>query len=82
MLLSSKAGGTGLNLIGASRILLFDMDWNPATDVQAMARYLSFNITYNYLEILNKEELASTAAEVILYLINVCNLLVGKKETN
>jgi len=38
LLLSSKAGGTGLNLIGASRILLFDMDWNPATDVQAMAR--------------------------------------------
>ena len=38
LLLSSKAGGTGLNLIGASRILLFDMDWNPATDLQAMAR--------------------------------------------
>jgi DNA repair and recombination protein RAD54B len=33
-LLSSKAGGTGLNLIGASRIVLFDIDWNPATDMQ------------------------------------------------
>ena len=38
LLLSSKAGGTGLNLIGASRILLYDMDWNPAHDLQAMAR--------------------------------------------
>jgi len=38
MLLSSKAGGTGLNLIGASRLVLYDMDWNPATDLQAMAR--------------------------------------------
>ncbi|CAM6070408.1 unnamed protein product [Sphagnum tenellum] len=37
-LLSSKAGGTGLNLIGASRLVLFDPDWNPATDAQAMAR--------------------------------------------
>lgn len=37
-LLSSKAGGTGLNLIGANRLLLFDSDWNPATDRQAMAR--------------------------------------------
>lgn len=37
-LLSAKAGGTGLNLIGASRIVLFDIDWNPATDLQAMAR--------------------------------------------
>ncbi|KAI9557966.1 RAD54B meiotic recombition protein [Daphnia sinensis] len=37
-LLSSKAGGVGLNLIGASRIILYDIDWNPANDMQAMAR--------------------------------------------
>ena len=37
-LLSAKAGGVGLNLIGASRLVLFDVDWNPATDLQAMAR--------------------------------------------
>lgn len=37
-LLSSKAGGVGLNLIGASRLLLYDIDWNPANDLQAMAR--------------------------------------------
>ncbi|XP_045214177.2 DNA repair and recombination protein RAD54B-like [Mercenaria mercenaria] len=37
-LLSSKAGGVGLNLIGASRLVLYDVDWNPANDLQAMAR--------------------------------------------
>ena len=37
-LLSAKAGGMGINLIGASRLVLFDVDWNPATDMQAMAR--------------------------------------------
>ena len=37
-LLSAKSGGVGLNLIGASRLALFDVDWNPATDLQAMAR--------------------------------------------
>ncbi|CAJ0602665.1 unnamed protein product [Cylicocyclus nassatus] len=37
-LLSTKAGGVGLNLIGASRLILFDSDWNPASDLQAMAR--------------------------------------------
>lgn len=37
-LLSAKAGGVGINLIGASRLVLFDVDWNPATDLQAMAR--------------------------------------------
>ncbi|KAJ3355517.1 DNA-dependent ATPase protein rad54 [Allomyces javanicus] len=37
-LLSSKAGGCGLNLIGANRLILFDPDWNPASDMQALAR--------------------------------------------
>ncbi|KAJ3901407.1 SNF2 family N-terminal domain-containing protein [Lentinula edodes] len=37
-LLSSKAGGTGINLIGASRLCLIDSDWNPSHDLQAMAR--------------------------------------------
>ncbi|XP_042639565.1 DNA repair and recombination protein RAD54B [Orycteropus afer afer] len=37
-LLSSKAGGVGLNLIGGSHLILYDIDWNPATDIQAMSR--------------------------------------------
>lgn len=37
-MLSSKAGGCGLNLIGANRLFMFDPDWNPANDEQAMAR--------------------------------------------
>ncbi|GAA5872054.1 hypothetical protein JCM3774_006594 [Rhodotorula dairenensis] len=37
-LLSSKGGGTGLNIIGASRLVQIDSDWNPSNDLQAMAR--------------------------------------------
>ncbi|KAJ7594739.1 SNF2 family N-terminal domain-containing protein [Mycena floridula] len=37
-LLSSKAGGVGINLVGASRLCLIDSDWNPSHDLQAMAR--------------------------------------------
>ncbi len=38
MLLSAKAGGVGINLVGANRLVMFDPDWNPATDQQAMGR--------------------------------------------
>ena len=37
-MLSTRAGGAGLNLTGASNLVLFDSDWNPAADLQAMAR--------------------------------------------
>ncbi|OMJ80340.1 hypothetical protein SteCoe_19439 [Stentor coeruleus] len=37
-LLSTKAGGCGLNLIGANRLILYDPDWNPSSDKQAMGR--------------------------------------------
>lgn len=38
LLLSSKAGGCGLNLISANRLIMVDADWNPALDKQAMGR--------------------------------------------
>lgn len=31
---SSQVGGLGVNLTGATRVLLYDPDWNPSTDVQ------------------------------------------------
>lgn len=37
-ILSTKAGGCGLNLIGANRLILYDPDWNPSSDKQAMGR--------------------------------------------
>lgn len=38
MLLSSKAGGVGINLIAADTVVFLDCDWNPTNDAQAEDR--------------------------------------------
>ena len=38
MLLSARAGGAGLNLVGAARLIMCDLDWNPAVNAQTAAR--------------------------------------------
>ncbi|KAG5483329.1 hypothetical protein LSCM1_04876 [Leishmania martiniquensis] len=37
-LLTTRVGGIGVNLTGADRVVIFDPDWNPITDVQARER--------------------------------------------
>ncbi|KAJ8285199.1 hypothetical protein GJAV_G00023440 [Gymnothorax javanicus] len=37
-LVSTMAGGLGLNLVGANVVVLFDPTWNPASDLQAIDR--------------------------------------------
>lgn len=37
-LLSTRAGGLGLNLMTADTVILYDSDWNPQVDLQAMDR--------------------------------------------
>lgn len=37
--LSTRAGGLGLNLATADTVVLFDSDWNPMMDAQAQVRH-------------------------------------------
>ncbi len=47
MILSLKAGGTGLNLTAATNVIHYDLWWNPAVEIQATDRTYRIGQTRN-----------------------------------
>ena len=46
-LLTTRAGGLGINLTTADIVVLYDSDWNPQADLQAMDRAYRYGQTRN-----------------------------------
>ena len=44
-ILSTRAGGLGINLATADVVVIYDSDWNPQMDLQAMVPIMFYLIT-------------------------------------
>ena len=80
-LLSTRAGGVGLNLATADTVILYDSDWNPQMDLQAMDRAHRIGQTKNVL--VYRFICANTIEEKILETqaikLKLDNLIIQKK---
>ncbi|KAK4788486.1 hypothetical protein SAY86_019805 [Trapa natans] len=83
-IISTRAGGLGLNLVSANRVVIFDPNWNPAQDLQAQDRSFRFGqkrhvIVFRLLAAGSLEELVYSRQ---IYKQQLSNIAIsGKMET-
>ncbi|KAL0125136.1 hypothetical protein PUN28_004343 [Cardiocondyla obscurior] len=78
-LLTTRVGGLGVNLTGANRVIIYDPDWNPATDAQARER--AWRIGQNKQVTIYRLITAGTIEEKI-YHRQIFKLLLSNKVLN
>lgn len=82
MILSLKAGGTGLNLTSANHVVHFDRWWNPAVENQATDR--AFRIgqkkVVNVYKFICKETVEDKINEIILSKNELSSKIIGESE--
>eukprot|EP01018_Ginkgo_biloba_P001772 Gb_15026 [translate_table: standard] len=64
-LISTRAGGVGLNLVGADTVIFYEQDWNPQVDKQALQRTHRIGQLHHVLAINIVTE--NTVEEVIMH---------------
>uniref|UniRef100_A0A1D1YFI4 Putative DNA repair and recombination protein RAD26-like n=1 Tax=Anthurium amnicola TaxID=1678845 RepID=A0A1D1YFI4_9ARAE len=80
-LISTRAGGLGLNLVSANRVVIFDPNWNPSQDLQAQDRSFRYGqkrhvVVFRLLAAGSLEELVYTRQ---VYKQQLSNIAVSGK---
>ncbi|XP_078433427.1 switch 2 [Wolffia australiana] len=80
-LISTRAGGLGLNLVSANRVVIFDPNWNPSQDLQAQDRSFRYGqkrhvVVFRLLAAGSVEELVYTRQ---VYKQQLSNIAVSGK---
>ncbi|CAA6668682.1 unnamed protein product [Spirodela intermedia] len=80
-LISTRAGGLGLNLVSANRVVIFDPNWNPSQDLQAQDRSFRYGqkrhvVVFRFLAAGSIEELVYTRQ---VYKQQLSNIAVSGK---
>ena len=71
-LLSTRAGGVGLNLQAADTVVMYDTDWNPQIDLQAQARAHRLGQQKEVCAYVSAAQRLREHMEVRIYMLSSC----------
>ncbi|KAK9742184.1 hypothetical protein RND81_03G153500 [Saponaria officinalis] len=82
-ILSTRAGGLGINLATADTVIIYDSDWNPHADLQAMARAHRLGQTNKVMiyRLVTRGTIEERMMEVTKKKMVLEHLVVGKLKT-
>lgn len=83
-LLSTRAGGLGINLATADTVIIYDSDWNPHADLQAMARAHRVGQTNKVLifRLITRGTIEERMMEITKKKMVLEHVVVGRKAQN
>jgi hypothetical protein len=82
-LLSTRAGGLGINLATADTVIIYDSDWNPQNDLQAQARAHRIGQTkqVNIYRLVAKQSVEETIIERAKQKMVLDHLVIQRMDT-
>lgn len=84
LFLTTQVGGLGLNLTGADTVVLYEHDWNPFNDLQAMdrAHRIGQKKTVNVFRLIAKNTLEERVMNLQVFKLFVANSLVSQQNAD